>query len=289
MGAASARLPLRLPRVVGLRMDLPALGAFLLPLLLLLYLGLNNGGYDVIPRSQAGIVVWWTVLVLTAIGAMPVAGGTRAGGALFVLLTAVAAWTALSLSWTQSAEQTSVEVGRVAAYLGFFALALTLQAEGRWRHLLHGVTAGVAFLACSAVASRLEPNLFPKRVTGQFLPGIGIESRLAYPLNYSSGLGALAVMGLPLLLGATSSARTLIGQALAAAALPVVALTLWLTASSLSVPAAAIGLLVFFVLAPDRLPKLATALVAGAGSAILFAANEQRDLLDRGLPTHVAQ
>ena len=289
MGAVSARIPLRLPRVVGLRLDLPAIAAFGVPALLLLYLGLNNGGYDVIPRSQAGIIVWWVVIVLTTVGALPVAGGTRAGRVLFVLLTAFAAWTALSLSWTDSAEQTSVELGRTAAYLGFFALGLALQGEGRWRYVLHGVTAGLALVAAVAVYSRLEPSLFPKRVTGKFLPGIQIERRLAYPLNYSSGLGALAAMGLPLLLAATSSARTLIWQALAAAALPVVALTLWLTTSSLSVPAAVIGLLVFFVLAPDRLPKVATALVAAAGSGILFAANEQRHLLDRGLPTPGAQ
>ena len=92
-------------------------------------------------------------------------------------------------------------------------------------------------------------------------------------------------MGLPLLLGATSSARTVAGSALAAAALPVMTLTLWLTHSSLAAPAAAIAIATLLVLAPDRLPKLATLLVAGAGSSLLFAAAEQRDALTRGLPT----
>ena len=45
----------------------------------------------------------------------------------------------------------------------------------------------------------------------------------------------------------------------------------------------------FLALAPDRIPKLATLLIAGAGSAILFAAVEQRDALDRGIPTAAAQ
>ena len=66
------------------------------------------------------------------------------------------------------------------------------------------------------------------------------------------------------------------------------ALTLWLTSSSLSLPAAAIALLVFLILAPDRLPKLATLAFAAAGSAILFAAAEQREALDRGLATPAA-
>ena len=119
--------------------------------------------------------------------------------------------------------------------------------------------------------------------------GIQIESRLAYPLNYSSGLGAFAAIAAPLCLAATSSARTTVGQGLAAAALPVVALTMWLTASGLSVGLLAVTLAIFFVLAPDRLPKLVTLLIAGAGSTLLFLAVEQRDALDRGLDTAAAQ
>ncbi len=58
---------------------------------------------------------------------------------------------------------------------------------------------------------------------------------------------------------------------------------MWLTTSGLSVGLAAITLAIFFVLAPDRLPKLVTLLIAAAGSALLFLAVEQRDALDRGL------
>ena len=217
------------------------------------------------------------------------AGGTRAGRVMLLVLAAFAGWTALSLGWTESAERTATELARVAVYLGVFALALAIQGEGRWRHMLHGVTVGIAIVAGLAVLSRLEPTWFPERVTGEYLPGIEIERRLAYPLNYSTGLAALSAMGLPLLLAATATARTIPAQALAAGALPVVALALWLTTSGLFVPVAAGALLVFFALAPDRIPKLATLLIAGAGSAILFAAVEQRDALDRGLPTAAAQ
>jgi hypothetical protein len=286
---AVAQAHRRLPQVAALRLDPAAAAAWAVPLVLVLYLALNNGGYDVAERSEVGIAVWWIVLVGTVVGALPVAGGTRAGRLMLVLLAAFAGWTALSLAWTESSERTATELGRTATYLGVFALALSLQGEGRWRHLLHGATAGVAIVCGIAVLSRLEPTWFPERVTGRFLPGIDIERRLAYPLNYSSGLGAFAGLALPLLLGATSSARTLVGQALACAALPVVALTLWLTTSSLSVPVAVIGLLVFIVLAPDRLPKIGSLSLAALGSSILFAALEQRDALDRGLPTPTAQ
>jgi hypothetical protein len=286
---AVERSALRVPRVGELRIDPAAFGAWLLPVLLIVYLALNNGGFDAIQRGEVGVAVWWMVLVGTLVGVLPVAGGTRAGRAMLCVLAGFAAWTALSLIWTESADQTATEVARMGSYLGIFALALAVQGEGRWRYLLQGATTGVAIVCGIAVLSRVEPTWFHHPGAGRFLPGIQIASRLAYPLNYSSGLGAFAAIGLPLLLAATSSARTLVVQALAAAALPVVALTLWLTTSSLSVPAAAIALVAFFVLAPDRLPKLATAVVAGAGSAILFAAENQRAALDRGLPTAAAQ
>jgi hypothetical protein len=279
----------RIPWLGELRLDPAALAAWLLPALLIVYLALNNGGYDEIERGQVGVVIWWIVLVVTAVGLLPVAGRTPLGFAAFVLLTAFAAWTALSLSWTESSERTATELARVTTYLGIFALALAVQGRGRWRHLLGGITTGVAIVCGIAVLSRLEPNWFPHENPGRFLPGIEITRRLAYPLNYSSGLGAFAAIGLPLLLAATSSARALLIQAVAAAALPVVALTLWLTSSSLSLPAAAIAVVAFLILAPDRLPKLATVAVAGGASGVLFWAEEQREALDRGIATPAAR
>ena len=238
-----------------------------------------------VERSEVGIAVWWLLLVGTLVGALPIAGGTVAGRILLVVLAAFAAWTALSLSWTESAERTSIELARTITYLGVFAVALAVQGEGRWRHLLNGVTTGVAVVCGIAVLSRLEPTWFPDQLTGRYIVGIKIESRLAYPINYSSGLGAFAGIALPLCLAATASARTNLGGALAAASLPIIALAMWLTTSGLSVALVAITLVVFFVLAPDRLPKLVTLLIAAAGSALLFVAVEQRDALDRGLST----
>jgi hypothetical protein len=285
---ATERAVLRIPRVGELREDPAAFATWLLTLLLIVYLALNSGGYAEIPRDQVGVAVWWLILIGTVIGLLPAAGGTRIGRLMIGALALFAGWTALSLVWTDSAGLTSIELARVGTYLGVFALALAVQGEGRWRHMLSGVTTGVAIVCGIAVLSRLEPSLFPQSNAGEFLPGIEIERRLAYPLNYSSALGALAAIALPLLLSATASARTIAMQSLAAAALPLVGLTLWLTTSSLAVPAAAIALGAFLLLAPNRLPLLATSLVTGAGSVILFAAESQREALDRGLATQVA-
>ena len=283
------RPTLRVPGVGVLRLDPAGFAAWLVPAVAIVYLALNNGGYGVVERSEIGIAVWWLLLVGTLVGALPIAGGTNAGRALLIVLAAFAAWTALSLTWTESEERTSIELARTLTYLGVFAVALAVQREGRWRHLLNGVTTGVAVVCAIAVLSRLEPTWFAERPSGAFIVGIQIESRLAYPLNYASGLGAFAGIALPLCLAAASSARTTIGQGLAAAALPIVALTIWLTASGLSVGLVAVTLAIFFVLAPDRLPKLVTLLIAAAGSTLLFLAVEQRDALDRGLTNQAAQ
>ena len=149
------------------------------------------------------------LLVGTLVGALPIAGGERGSRPadrprrLRRLDRALA-------DWTESQERTSIELARTLTYLGVFAVALAVQREGRWRHLLNGVTTGVAVVCAIAVLSRLEPTWFPSAGSA-FVVGIQIESRLAYPLNYASGLGALRIAA-PLCLAATSSARTTIGQ-----------------------------------------------------------------------------
>jgi O-antigen ligase len=268
------------------RWDLGGMCAWLLPMAIIAYLGLNNGGYTAIERSQVGIILAWGLLVVTLTAAVPLAGGTRAGRVTLAIFFAFAAWTALSLTWTDSSERTMIEVARVGTYAAGFALALGARAY--WRQMLAGTATAIVVICGVALLSRLEPGLFPEQATGQFFSQ-QVVSRLAYPINYSSGLGALAAIGLPLLLGMTAVARTIPVQAAAAAALPACALTLWLTASGLAVPAAVLGLGAFLAVAPDRIPKLATLLVAAAGSAVLFAAEVQRHALDLGLTGSTAE
>jgi O-Antigen ligase len=81
-------------------------------------------------------------------------------------------------------------------------------------------------------------------------------------------VGEFAALGLPLLLFVATSARTRLGRSLAAAGLPVVALCVALTVSRGGVLACAVGLIAFFALVPDRLPRFATAVVAAAATAI---------------------
>src|SRR5215210_1832382 len=157
---------------------------------LIVYLSLQAGGYDPIPRNQVGILIWWVLLVGVAVGAFSIKRIGYPARTVVVLFLALVAWTALALGWTQSAERTATELARVVTYLGVFALALAVQAGRRWRALLYGVTTGIAIVAGLAVLSRLHPQWFPPNELGRVLPDIEIERRLAYPLNYSSALRA---------------------------------------------------------------------------------------------------
>jgi hypothetical protein len=252
---------------------------------LIVYLSLKAGGYDPIPRDQVGILVWWVLLVGVAVGAVSIERiGIPARVVLFIFL-ALIAWSALSLGWTQSDERTVTELARAVTYLGVFVLALAVQAGRRWRPLLYGVTTGIAIVTGLAVLSRLHPQWFPPNELGRVLVGIEIERRLAYPLNYSSALGSFAAMGLPLLLAASSLARTYAGQLLAAAAFPLAGLAFYLSSSGTATVVVVAGLVAFLLIAPDRLPKLATLAVGAAGTAILGYAVDHRAALDRGLPT----
>ncbi len=272
-------------QVAGRRIDPGAVVAWIIPVALILYLGLKNGGYDQMPRGDTGILAWWIVLIGLAVGALPAIRIRSVPGVLIVLLAAFGAWTALSLSWTQSDERTMIELARVASYIGFLVLAVGLQQRGYGRELLLGVTTGVAVITVLAALQRLEPNWFPEQETGRFIPGIDIERRLAYPLNYSTGLAAMTSMGLPLFLLLTASGRTILGRSIGIAMLPIAALVLWWTGSSLAIPLAAVGLVAYLVFSNDRLPALASLALAAVGGLVLILTSHTRDALERGLPT----
>lgn len=278
-------------RLTASAFDWAGAATWLLAALLVVYLALENGGYDPIPRGQVGILAWWLLLLGIASQALPLPGRTRASLVALGLLLGFTLWTALSMSWTQSEERTATELARVVTYLGVFALGACLATRRRAgaRQVLHGVTFGLGLVAALAVLSRLHMAWFPANELGKVLPGIEIERRLAYPLNYSSAMGALAGMTVPLLLAATASARTLAAQALAAAAIPLAGLTLYLATSGTGAAVAIVAMASFLALSPDRLPKLLT-LAAGAGGATLLAlAVHSRDALARGLPTPAAE
>ena len=274
------------PRPTTLRLDVPALAAWALPFILVTYLALKNGGYDAIVRSEVGVAIWWIVLVAALAGLLPARIGA-AGWVAIGLLAAFAAWTGLAVGWSQNAESSVVELGRIAAYLGVLVLAIALQGRSAARHTISGLASAIGLVTLLAVLSRLHPQAFPANQHFQFL-GPQSARKLSYPLNYWNALADFAAMGVPLLLAAAVAARTVAGQALAAATLPLSAVCVYLTVSRGGAIALGVGIVVFLLLVPRRLESAATLLASSVAAAILLRATSGRHALTSGLPTAAA-
>jgi hypothetical protein len=274
------------PRRLSARLDPPAIAAWTLAFSVVVYLALSNGGYDTIVRSQVGIAVWWIVLLGALAGVLPMRFGV-AGWVAIGLLAGFAAWTGLAATWSESAERTVVELGRVAAYLGVLVLAIALQGRAAARHTIAGVASAIGLVTLLAILSRLHPQWFPANDHVEFLSAVSAR-KLSYPLNYWNGLAAFAAMGVPPLIAVALAGRTLAGQALAAAALPLSALCVYLTISRGGALTLAVGVIVFLVFVPRRLDALASLLVSSAGAVILVIAAGQRDAVQDGLMTPAA-
>ena len=200
--------------------------------------------------------------------------------------TAFAAWTALGISWSPSSERSVDEAARVLIFVGVLALSLAAQDRDALRRTIRSVGAAIAVVGFLALLSRFEPSWFPAQQTGTFLGGTG--DRLSYPLNYWNGLAALMAVGIPLVLVIAAESPRLIAQALATAALPVMALVAFYTLSRGGAIEIAVGLLVLVTLHPRRLDLLPTLDPRRRRGRPTIAAALQRDALQNNLGNAVA-
>jgi hypothetical protein len=270
------------------RVDWGATAIWLLCFVLVTYLGLKGGGYDALVHDQVGIAIWWVVLAAVAVGALPGWRPSRLTWIALGLLAAFVAWTALSLSWTESAERTAADLARVAGYLGVFVFAVFAVGAVGLRRLVGAVAAGIVLVSVVALLSRFEPNLFAgANQTASLLSSN--QERLSYPLHYWNAVAAMIAIGLPLVLQVATDARSALLRAAAAAALPAMALALFFTLSRGGIAAAFIALAVFVAFSSNRLAKLPTLLVAGVGSTVLIFAADRRDALQHGLLNATAE
>lgn len=264
------------------RIDWGAVWTWFLCFGLVAYLGLEGGGYDPLVHDQVGIAVWWVVLAGVLVGALP----RRRPGTLALaglgLLAAFVAWTALSLTWTESVEKTSADLARVATYLGVFGLALLSRDRESARRVVAAVGAGIVFIATIALLSRLHHSWFPAAdQTAQFLTSN--RERLSYPLHYWNGLAALIAIGAPLVLHLAARAKTTLWRSAATAVLPVLALTAFFTLSRAGIAAGVVAIALFVALTSDRLALLPTLAISGLSSIVLLLAASGRDALQDGL------
>ncbi|MDQ2622789.1 MAG: hypothetical protein M3Y45_07095, partial [Actinomycetota bacterium] len=171
-----------------LRPLLGELAGYAAPFALVLYVALESGGYDLVTRSEIGIVVWWAVLLGVAAGLLPLVRVTGAGWTVLGILGGLTLLTAVaSLTWTQSTERSVIELSRVLTLLGCFTLLTILQGREGLMRSVAAIGAAVAVVALIALAARYHPSWFS---IGE-LPENYPKARLNFPLGYWNGLAAL--------------------------------------------------------------------------------------------------
>lgn len=267
--------------------DPAAVAAWVIPFALVVYLGMRGGGFEQRAYSEIGIAAWWLVGLGIIAGALPSARVGRTAWIGLGVLAAFAGWTAIGVIWSESSGRSVIEVARVVVYLGVFAVALLIGGRGRVRLTLGAIGAGVGVIAVVALLSRLHPSWFPENELAEVL--VGVQSRLAYPLGYWNALAGLVSIGLPLVLWTVFSARSIALRALAAAAVPAMALTIYFTYSRGGLVATAASLLILFLLWERRLALIAPLGIVAGGSAFVLWQATRRPSLSDGLTTSVAQ
>jgi hypothetical protein len=223
----------------------------------------------------------WTEVGLVLCGAALIAGAllTRAiappfyGGLTLLGLTALAAYTALSISWSLSPADSWLEASRTFAYVAAFAgaLALVRLAPGRWAAVLGGIGLGCVLVCVWALATKVFPEALSPDET---------FARLREPFGYWNAVGLMAALGVPPLLWiAARRTGSPVVNALAWPGLGILFICLMLSYSRGGLLALGLGLVFWFAVVPLRLRAVPPLLAASVAAAPVVAWTFARDAL----------
>jgi O-antigen ligase len=219
-----------------------------------------DGGYFAPAWGWTALVGLWIVAAWLLLGRVELGTGTL--GAVFLGgVVGLAAWTWLSLFWTDNAVQTTLEGFRMLAYLGVAAALLLVVKRETTPALLRGVLAAITLVATYGLATRL----FPDRL-GAYDPIA--TYRLSEPVGYWNGLGVFAAIGVLLALGTVARDRSVVARCLAGASFTLLAATLYFTFSRGGWIALGVGFLAAFALDPRRLQLVVAAIAVGIPAGI---------------------
>jgi O-Antigen ligase/Tetratricopeptide repeat len=183
------------------------------------------------------------------------------GGLTLTAVALLAAYTAISITWSLAPSDSWIEANRTFSYLAAFAgtMALARLAPGRWPAMLHGIS-----IACVVVCGwALLTKVFPGALAEE-----EIYARLRAPFDYWNAVGLMAALGIvPLLwLGARRTGRGAV-NALAWPGIALLEVALMLAYSRGALLALAAGLVFWFAVVPLRLRSAVVLLGATAGAA----------------------
>jgi hypothetical protein len=243
------------------------------------YLALRDGGYDLVVRHEAGLVVWAALALGFALGVFPRGKLSWIEGAPLIAAGGLALFMFLSLGWSDSSERTLDEISRVALYAGVFALCLFGLNRHTWRAAAAGIATGAVGVAAFAVATRLAPGSLP---SAEVTVLSGRAVRLGYPLEYWNAVAAWAAIAGTMALAYSANLRSPLLRGLSLAAVPVAVSCVYLTYSRGGVIGTALGAIGVLALSRNRWTVVLHALVAAGGSAIAIAVIRNEPAINLG-------
>ncbi len=246
------------------RAPAPRVIAFTTALALVLVYALRGGAYDLVAFEEYGLVIWVVLGAGISLGLLPRTRPSRPVLMLLGALLAYAAWIAISLLWSESAERTVTELARALDYLGLVALVSTLVDQRTWRAAAAGLGAGAMLVCVLSVASRFVPGAFPATAVS----ASAHFYRLSYPFGYWNAVGAWGAMCVATALALSAHAQRRIVRALALAGVPIAFLATYLSYSRAGLIGTGVAVLAVLVLSRSRITAAVNAAVAAGGGAI---------------------
>ena len=226
-------------RLRGLAADSVPLA--LVPVVLVVPLGLDQGGFDPSAWVWAAAFAAWGGALSVTLG-WDVASVRRAR--LWAALTgALLLWTTTSLLWSGRRTQTVLEARRTVVYVSVVLALALLARRGATRVLVGATQAAVTALVVYALFRYLLGHRHIDTFEGALL---------AQPLGYANAVGVLAAIGIALALGVAAVSEERRVRVVSAASVPVLVLALTLTQSRASWLALATGIVVTVVLERDQ-------------------------------------
>lgn len=247
------------------------------------WLAFHAGGYFAGGTATATLMVIGALGLRALLARAPWEGIGLAVAIAAGLLAAFAAWTLASASWSDLEARALIEYDRALLYvLAFLFCGSIARTPARVRWLVRLTALALLAVCATALVAKLLPAVL------ETPPNIEAP-RLAWPLTYWNALGLVAALCLVLCGHLACDVREHpVVRVLGAAAAPVPATALVLTASRGGMGAAAAGTLAYLALARPRTAATG-GLVAVAASAVAAWVAYHAEDLDRQVTAAAAE
>lgn len=251
----------------------------LLPTGLMAYFAFNSGGFYPGPPAYVAMalsVVLALRVLMAENGLEGLSWPLAVGGGALALYTL---WTLISESWSHAPGRALVEFDLPLVYLLALVLFGSLpHTRGRLEWILRALGIGIIGVCACGLVTRVLPHLWPTS------PEIA-NNRLSFPVTYWNVLGLLAVLGIVLCVHFASDLRERpAGRIVAAAAIPLLATTVFFTFSRGAIATAVVVLFVYALVGRPR-GLISAVIAAGAPTAIALKFAYDANLLATPDPT----